>query len=155
MNKYLFLAITFMVTAQKSFCITDLLSTELEQSLKSPAHEPGILSILVALFFVICLIYVTGLIYSKLNIMSAKTVKKQLQNLDLHKAVVISTTQLGQNKNLIVVEVNNQRFLLGATPNSINLLKEFDVVKEEAEPVSSQENEKGSVEGFDLHKKYL
>ena len=155
MNKYLFLAITFMVTAQKSFCITDVLSSELEQSLKAPAHEPGILSILVALFFVICLIYVTGLIYSKLNIIGAKTVKKQLKNLDLHKAVIVSTTQLGQNKNLIIVEVNNQRFLLGATPNSINLIKEFDVVKEESELILAKENEKEVAEEFDLHKKYL
>jgi len=133
MNKYLLLVMTFVMTAQKSLCVTD----------------------------VVCLIYITGIIYSKLNILGAKTVKKQLKNCDMHlnHAVILSTTQLGQNKNLHVIEVNNQRLLIGATLNSINLIKELEDVEEikEIEQLQAPKEEEKveTIEEFDLHKKYL
>lgn len=124
--KYLYLNIAiFMMTAQKAFCLTDLLSSDLENSLKSSSSEPNFISIIFALLFVVFLIYITGIIYQKLNLVGAKTVKEQLKNYDLTKAVVLSTTQLGQGKNLHVIELNTNRYLIGATSDSITLIKEL------------------------------
>jgi flagellar biogenesis protein FliO len=171
MKKYLFLlAAIFMLSAQKALCEIQAASPELEHCLKNNAHEPGFGTIVFALIVVVSLIYITGLIYSKLNIMGAKTVQEQLKNYDLSKVVVISTTQLGQGKNLHVIELNNERYLIGATLNSINLIKELGEAKKEAknptkavveEPINILYGEEKpelkfeNVEEFDIHKKYL
>ena len=155
MKKYLFLIIgVLMVTAQRTFCVVEAVSPELEKSLKTHANEPGGMSIIFALLFVIFLIYITGVIYSKLNIVGAKTVQNQLKNCDLNKAVVLSTTQLGQGKNLHVIEWNNKRFLIGVAQDSINLLKELGDVEEVSEDGETEVIEKEE-EQFDVHKKYL
>lgn len=154
MKKYLFLMMSFIFIMQKGFCETAAVNQDLSQSLKVHSNEPGIFTIVIALLFVICLIYITGLIYSKLNIVGANTVKKQMKNYDLCHVAVLSTTQLGQNRNLHVVEVDGRKLLVGATQNSINLIKDlsnlhsFDDLKQE-------EIEVEIVENFDLHKKYL
>lgn len=178
MNKYLFLITTvLMMTAQKAFCLAEVVGPELEESLKNQSNEPNVMSILFSLIFVIFLIYITGIIYSKLNVVGAKTVKEHLRNSNLNKAVVISTTQLGQNKNLHVIEINDKCYLIGATPNSINLLKELGAVKEHTKDEPQKPNEEeidkaiqvlyGGSHGvdveteahdedeFNVHKKYL
>lgn len=176
MNKYLFfIAGIFMITIQKALCATSAVGSELEQSLKTSSNEPSIMSIIFALLFVIFLIYITGLIYSKLNIVGAKAVKDQLKNYDLSKVIILSTTQLGQGKNLHVVELNNKRYLIGATQNSINLIKELGEsekqVEESSEPSIDDainvlygkdhlegpdfEHKPDQTEEFDVHKKYL
>lgn len=177
MNKKLFLtASIFMLTAQGAFCLTEAVSPELGQSLKTHSNEPGFMSIVFALLVVVFLIYITGLIYSKLNIVGAKTVQSQLKNYDLSKVIVLSTTQLGQGKNLHVIELNNKRYLIGATQNSINLIKELEDSKQvevkKTEPIDEtiavdpmqvlygKPQEKSledlkSAEEFDVHKKYL
>ena len=155
MKKNLMLVITLLMTAQICFCATEAVSEDLQQALKvHSSNEPGIFSILMALIFVTCLIYVTGLIYSKLNIMSAKTVKNQLKNHDMRGVVVLSTTQLGQGKNLHVIEIDNTRLLIGVTPSSISLIKELDD-ENEIEDESKPKEDKIKAEDFDLHKKYL
>jgi len=157
MKKYLVLAITLITTAQIGFCATEAVNEDLHQALKATSSsEPGIFSILMALIFVICLIYITGLIYSKLNIMGAKTVKEQLKGQGLSNVIVLSTTSLGQGKNLHVIEINNSQMLIAATPNSINLIKELSE-KNEIENISKPEKkeEETIAEEFDLHKKYL
>lgn len=132
MNKYLYLTMTaFTLTIQKAYCLSETISPELDQSLKIHTNEPGILHIICALLFVIFLIYVTGLIYSKLNIVGAKTLKEQLKNSDINRAIVLSTTQLGPNRNLHVIEVNDKCYLIGSTANSINLIKDLGSAKEE------------------------
>jgi len=150
MKKYLFLIMgTLMLTAQRVFCAVEAVSPDLEGSLKTHTHEPGVMSIVFALLIVIFLIYATGLIYSKLNLVGANAVKEQLKNYDISRATVLSTTQLGQNKNLHVIEINEKRYLIGATLNSINLIKELEDKKvKNAEPAEP-------VEEFDVHKKYL
>lgn len=134
MKKYLYWNIAILlITAQKAFCITDSLSSDLEQSLKVNPVEPNFMSIIFALLFVIFLIYITGIIYSKLNLVGAKALKEQLKNYDLSKAIVLSTTQLGQGKNLHVIELNKSRYLIGATTDSITLIKELGPSKEESQ----------------------
>lgn len=165
-----------MVGAQRVFAITEAVSPELQDSLKTQTNEPNFLTIVFALLFVIFLIYITGVIYSKLNIVGAKTVKEQLRHADLNRAIVLSTTQLGQNKNLHVIEINDKRYLIGATANSINLIKELETVNEkpknEAQKADEEEIDKAiqvlygtseqevveeepQEEEFNVHKKYL
>ena len=168
MKKYLFLASAIlMTTAQQAFCEVQKANPQLSVALKDTSHEPNAWSIIFALLFVIFLIYVTGLIYSKLNMVGAKTVKDQLKSYNLDRAVVLSTTQLGQGKNLHVIEINNKQFLIGATQHSISLLKELESAKtEEKYPQvekpketsiseESAEIEKEIQDKFDVHKKYL
>lgn len=156
----------FMFSAQAAFCLTDTVSPELEQSLKTHTNEPNFMTIIFALVVVISLIYLTGLIYSKLNIVGAKTVQAQLKNYDLSKVVVISTTQLGQGKNLHVIELNSQRYLIGATPNAISLIKELEEIptvpptktkkaKVEKDLSADIPADAEPVEEFEVHKKYL
>lgn len=160
MKNYLLIAIILMSAVQKGFCetaaVAPVVSENLSNSLKTHSSEPGIFTIVIALLFVICLIYITGLIYSKLNLVGANTVKKQLKNYDLSKVIVLSTTQLGMNRNLHVIEINGKRLLVGATQHCVNLIKELGG-DEEIEPVAVKpdENEIEIVEDFDLHKKYL
>lgn len=173
MRKYLFLiTATLIITAQKVLCAVTEVSTELEHSLRTHSNEPNPLSIIFALLIVIFLIYITGLIYSKLNIMGAKTVREHLRNYDLSKVIVLSTTQLGPGRNLHVIELNNKRYLIGATQNSINLIKELEetgkkVSKHEESKIDNPidvlygENEEKpelkmeDIEEFNVHKKYL
>lgn len=176
MRKYLFLITgILMITSQQAFCLTEAMSPELEQSLKISSSEPNFMSIVFALLVVVFLIYITGLIYSKLNVVGAKTVQEHLKSYDLSKVVVLSTTQLGPGKNLHVIEINNKRYLIGATQNSINLIKELGESKKEAEMPAKQaelsiddainviygeekEEPKFNIEPpeeFDVHKKYL
>lgn len=162
MKKYFFLIGIILLSAQNAWCAIEQASPELEHCLKSNAHEPGIGTIIFALVVVVSLIYITGLIYSKLNIVGAKTVQEQLKNYDLNKAVVVSTTQLGQGKNLHVIELDKQRYLIGATINSINLIKDLGAVKEvKKEPKTSRakveipKNPSESEENSDVYKKYL
>lgn len=160
MKKYVFLIMgMFMIGAQAAFSATEAVSPALEDSLKSHQHEPGFLSVIFALLVVVFLIYITGVIYSKLNLVSAKTVKEQLKNHDLSRAFVLSTTQLGQGKNLHVIELHEKRYLIGATPNSINLIKELDdtrtVVTADSEVVDAEIEAAELHPDFDVHKKYL
>lgn len=154
MKKYLFaiFAIIFLGT-NKAFCVPESVSPELEQSLKTSHSEPGIMAVLFALLVVIFLIYVTGLIYSKLNIAGAKAFQQQLKDFELYRAVVISTTQLGQNKNLHVIELNKKRYLIGAGQDSITLLKELESEEAPTEEQTSKSEEQ--IDNFDIHKKYL
>ncbi|MDD3436464.1 MAG: flagellar biosynthetic protein FliO [Candidatus Gastranaerophilales bacterium] len=164
----------FIVISQSTVCLAEEAVAGLEQALKQPGHEPNFMSIVFALGFVILLIYVTGIIYSKLNLVGAKAVQEQLKNYDLTKTVVLSTTQLGQGKNLHVIEINNKRYLIGATQNSISLIKELGEIEkkfskekepeatvDEAIEVLYGEEKKDlasameKVEEFDVHKKYL
>jgi hypothetical protein len=71
------------------------------------------------------LIYATGIIYTKLNKVGWRTLKKQIAESDNSKVSVISTTPLGSNKTLHVVELDGKRMLIGASANSIDLIKDL------------------------------
>ena len=109
-----------------------------------------------ALCFVIFLIYITGIIYSKLNVFGANTIKKQIKDYDWNRAVVVSTTQLGQNKNLHVVKLNDKYYFIGATNESITLLKELKTSENNNEEQNNNpEKTESTKDNFDIHKKYL
>lgn len=88
-------------------------------------QEPNLISLLMSLAFVILLIYATGILYTKLNKFGLKTIKRQIgENASSH-ATVLSTTPLGANKSLHVVELDGKRMLIGASANSIHLIKDL------------------------------
>lgn len=86
--------------------------------------EPSIISVVLSLLFVVFLIYFTGIIYAKLNKLNYKTLKKQ-GDLARSQVSVISTTQLGNNKTLHVVELDGKRMLIGASASAIQLIKDL------------------------------
>lgn len=91
----------------------------------APIQEPNLISVFFTLVFVILLIYVTGIIYARINKASINSLKRQIGDVNSSKATVISTTPLGSNKTLHVVELDGKRMLIGASVNSIQLLKDL------------------------------
>ena len=86
-------------------------------------QEPNLISIVFSLLFVVLLIYATGIIYAKLNKLGLNTLKKQIGDKDT--VSVVSTTNLGNNRTLHIVELDGKRMLIGASQNSIHLIKDL------------------------------
>lgn len=88
-------------------------------------QEPSLISLFFSLLFVILLIYATGIVYAKLNKLGLKTLKKQIGDNSKSQVSVVSTTVLGGNKTLHVVELDGKRMLIGASTSSIHLIKDL------------------------------
>ncbi len=102
-------------------------SEEIKEILKqNNNYEPNYLSLFLGLFFVIGLVYLTGIIYQKLT-----KVKLSQQINETNKVQIISTTSLGQNKALHVIKINNEYSLIGATQNNISFLKDIKQIETE------------------------
>lgn len=91
-------------------------------------HEPSMISVVLSLVFVVLLIYLTGIIYAKLNKVGFKTLKRQQGDFAKSHVSVVSTTQLGNNKTLHVVELDGKRMLIGASASTIQLIKDLGSV---------------------------
>ena len=136
----------------------------LESTLKT-AHDPGYFSVFISLIFVVCLIYIAGIVYSKLNNIGTKVFKAQNKDFMQDKITIISTTPLGTNKTLHVVELNGKKMLIGASANSIHLIKDLsenqvtsDDIFVDAQTITNDsvtEDTKDENEDFGLYKKYL
>ncbi len=106
---------------------------ELSEVLAQNPYEPNYFTLLLGLFIVICLIYITGFVYQKL-------IKVKMNNTEIaNKISVISTTSLGQGKNLHVIKLNGKYSLIGATNNNICHIKDFD--EQEIDDFLKEENE--------------
>lgn len=92
---------------------------------QSIGNEPNLISVVFSLIIVVLLIYLTGIIYAKLNRVGFKTMKKQQGDLGRSYVSVVSTTQLGNNKTLHVVELDGKRMLIGASSSAIQLIKDL------------------------------
>lgn len=149
----------------------DSVTENINSSLKSSSYEPNYFSILVSLVFVIFLIYVTGILYTKLNKVGVKTVRNELKESSDIKPVVLSTTPIGHDKSLQVIEINGEKLLIGVSQNSVSLIKTLvsgkkqDVINEtpvhntnvEQPHVENKTKEEHTVnaDDFGLYKKYL
>ena len=91
---------------------------ELNEVLKSNMYTPSYFKMFLGLAVVIALVYVTGIIYQKLT--SVRIVDKEA---DKYKPEIISTTSLGQNKNIHVVKVMDEYVLIASTQSNITFLK--------------------------------
>ena len=92
---------------------------------QSIGNEPSIFSVIISLIIVVLLIYLTGIIYTKLNRVGFKAIKRQQGDLARSQVSVVSTTQLGNNKTLHVVELDGKRMLIGASASAIQLIKDL------------------------------
>lgn len=101
------------------------LTSNIKYALKH-STDGSYLSVVVALGVVILLIYITGIIYAKLNVVGYNTMKKQYLDLNDSKVLVLSNTVVGKDKSLLVVELSGKKMLLGVTEKSITLIKDLD-----------------------------
>lgn len=92
---------------------------------QSIGNEPSVISVVLSLLFVVLLIYLTGIIYAKLNRVGFNSLKKQQGDFAKAQVTVVSTTQLGNNKTLHVVELDGKRMLIGASSSAIQLIKDL------------------------------
>ena len=113
------------LAAAQASSITTTTSDAASSAVQSVSSEPNFLSVIISLIFVILIIYATGIVYAKLNKVGIKTLKKQIGDGNNSRVAVISTTPLGNNKTLHVVELDGKRMLIGASPNSIDLIKDL------------------------------
>ena len=112
-------------TAAQASSVTTTTDNSVSLGTQSVGQEPNLISIVFSLLFVILLIYITGIIYAKLNKLGLNTLKKQIGDTNNYRATVVSTTPLGGNKTLHVVDLDGKRMLIGASVNSIHLLKDL------------------------------
>lgn len=107
-------------------------SEQISEVLSKNPYEPNYFSMILGLFVVVGLIYLTGFLYQKLT-------KATIANEDylINKAQILSTTSLGQGRNLHVIKVGNDTCLIGATQNNITFIKDIELqnikTKEEAD----------------------
>ena len=123
MKKILWLFVFYLVSAQSVFA--DSLTSNIKYALKH-STDGSYFSVVIALGIVILLIYVTGIIYAKLNVVGYNTMKKQYLDLNDSKVLVLSNTVVGKDKSLLVVELSGKKMLLGVTEKSITLIKDLD-----------------------------
>lgn len=136
MKKFLIMSI---LCSLKSFALDDTLSKseEVSQILAQNTYEPNYFGMILGLFLVIVLIYITGFLYQKMT--KATVLNKSAY---LNKAQVISTTSLGQGRNVHVIKIGEKACLIGSTQNNITYLSDVELENDEKE--SEVLNEKNS-----------
>ena len=117
-------ALSYAVQPASASTVSGAAATSVLDS-QSIGHEPSIISVVFSLLIVVLLIYLTGIIYSKLNNVGYKTMKRQQNDLSKTHVSVLSTTQLGNNKTLHVVELDGKRMLIGASTGAMQLIKDL------------------------------
>ena len=108
---------------------------EISEILAKNSYEPNYFGMILGLFLVVALIYLTGFLYQKLiktNIVSDEVY--------LNKAQIISTTSLGQGKNIHVIKIGNSACLIGATQNNITFLKDIELSELKKEGKANDKN---------------
>lgn len=111
--------------AAQASSVSTTADTAVSLSTQAATHEPNLISIVFSLIFVVLLIYATGIIYAKLNKLGLSTLKRQMGENNKSHVSVVSTTALGNNKTLHVVELDGKRMLIGASSSSIHLIKDL------------------------------
>ena len=105
-----------------AFCeeIVSSENQEINKAISQIAYEPNWFGLVFGLLMVIGLIYFTGFIYQKM-------IKVNLSNrkIDDIRADIVSTTSLGQGRNLHVVKIGNKNILVGATQNTISYITDI------------------------------
>lgn len=123
MKKLLLLFVFFLAGSQSVFA--DSLTSNIKYALKH-STDGNYFSVVIALGIVILLIYITGVIYAKLNVVGYNAMKKQYLDLNDSKVLVLSNTVVGKDKSLLVVELSGKKLLLGVTEKTITLIKDLD-----------------------------
>ncbi len=163
MKKFLLVLPLFLITSGMSYAV-ELPSVMKQTMAQDPIGMPGMVNLVLSMVIVIALIYATGWIYTKLNIINKDKLKKitSSQN-DKERFSVLQSMPLGQQRHLYSIEMNGKILLIGSTPSHINLIREFDkneIVKEtpvEQAPSKPEENKqklKSSLNLDEIYRKY-
>lgn len=153
MKKTGFLIYIFLISCNVGFCAVSV-PEAMKNTMKTQSDMPSLLNLVISMILVIGLIYLTGWIYQKLNKINQTKLTDKLT--EKNKFKVISSLPLGSQKNLYAVEFNDKILVVGATQNSITILKDYDKDFSSSQPLESKNVE--SKEKFDgleeLYKKY-
>lgn len=95
---------------------------EIAQIVGKNAYEPNYFSMILGLFLVVAMIYLTGFLYQKLTKVNSFN-EKYAQN----KPQIISTTSIGQGRNLHVIKIGKETILIGSTQNNITYIKDIEL----------------------------
>jgi len=118
-------SLTYVGQPAEAATISNTTENVVSNATQSVGSEPNMISVFLTLLFVILLIYCTGIIFTKLNRFGFKTMKRQQGDFAKSHVSVVSTTQLGNNKTLHVVELDGKRMLIGASSSAIQLIKDL------------------------------
>lgn len=144
-NKF-FVSLSIMFLAAGSAYSLDLPASMKQTMANETAGMPSLLNLVVSMIVVIGLIYVTGWIYNKLNIINRDKLNRLgARDIEAHKFKVLQSMPLGQHRHIYSIEMNGKVLLVGSTPSHISLIKEFD--KENNAKLNSQEIVSGKNEG--------
>lgn len=102
-----------VVLSNAAVVIDDTTASQiLSSNSNNTSYVSTLANMLGGLIVVIALIFLLAYIVKKLNLVPSQN------------AIIktIAMTQVGQKEKLIVVEINQQQYLLGVTPHQINLL---------------------------------
>ena len=121
-------ALTYVGQPAEAATISNTTESVLNNTTQTVGSEPNLISVFLTLLFVIVLIYCTGIIFTKLNKLGFKTMRRQQGDFAKSQVSVVSTTQLGNNKTLHVVELDGKRMLIGASSGAIQLIKDLGSV---------------------------
>ncbi len=126
MKKAFLYLLVLLLTSNVSYAV-ELPSVMKQTMAQDPISMSGLLNLVISMIIVIALIYATGWIYTKLNLVNRDKLKKIAeQNADVHRFNVLQSMPLGQQRYLYSIEMNGKVLLVGSTPSHINLIKEFD-----------------------------
>ena len=139
MQKF-FLFLSFLFLTTQSVFASDFIPYSIKRVLKYSTSVDYI-SVIISLGIVILLIYITGIIYAKLNILNQQTVKKQFKDFDNSRVVIYSSTPIGQNKTLYVIGIDDKKLLIGVSNDNISLIKDL-----------SENNEKNTIQKINYNK---
>lgn len=128
MKNLKFLFASCILMAQPAFA-NESITSNIKYALKQTTQS-NYFSVAVALGVVILLIYITAIVYAKLNIFGQSTMKKQYLGLNDSKVMILSSTPIGNNKSLLVVELAGKKMLIGVTNENINLIKDLGDIDE-------------------------
>ena len=126
LNKFYLFLFTVFLSVNSAYAV-DIPETMKQAMAPDTAGMPSLLHLVVSMVVVIALIYFTGWVYSKLNIVNRNNLKKLAQKeFDTDRFTVLQSMSLGQQRHLYSIEMNGKVLLVGSTPSHINLIKEFD-----------------------------
>lgn len=123
MQKLILSLLSLFLITQSVFA-SEIIPYSIKRFLKHSASVDYI-SVIISLGIVILLIYITSIIYAKLNELNQKTVKKQFKDFDESRVVIYSSTPIGQNKTLYVIGVYDKKLLIGVSNENISLIKDL------------------------------
>lgn len=101
-----------------------------------------------SLSIVLLLIFIFAWIYARVKgINPTAILTGKFSEKDLNRFNVLSTSTLGQGKDIHLVEINGKQLVIGSTANSINLLTE--IAPEEIEKLKSERQADSNDEAFE------